>query len=110
MFQVVSGGRWEAGPRRGSYRAIVELIGYEHVSCRLWIEWLTDVQQDQSSDVAARVLVEEISGGLWSCLIDSQQQPFAGDKLIVTATQTHTLANRTFEVAVSGPGEYSVEE
>src|SRR6186713_464278 len=71
IVQVVSGGYWEAGPQHGIYRAIVENQGFEHVSSRLWLEWVAEPDNAQAAhQVVGRVEVAEIGRGSWSVHVE----------------------------------------
>ena len=40
VASVVSGGTWERGAESGSFRVVIVNRGWEHVSSRLYIEWV----------------------------------------------------------------------
>ena len=71
FVEVKTGGYWESDSARGSYRAIIENRGIEHVSSQLWIEWVADPTPTTPAQIVASVLVEEVSGGFWSLSIES---------------------------------------
>ena len=109
IVQVVSGGYWEAGPQHGIYRAIVENQGFEHVSSRLWLEWVAEPDDTQAAhQVVGRVEVAEISRGSWSAHVEPAQPPFAQGVLRVAATQTHSLEQRVFTIELGSVGKYRV--
>ena len=109
IVQVVSGGYWEAGPQHGIYRAIVENQGFEHVSSRLWLEWVAEPDNAQAAhQVVGRVEVAEIGRGSWSVHVEPTQPPFAQGTLRVAATQTHSLEERVFTIELGSVGKYRV--
>lgn len=102
---VVAGGHWEAGAVKGTYRVVAESIGFEHVSCRVWIEWVT-VPGSGPSNVAARVPFTELSNGFWACDPGGNAISLADDRLTLRTTHTYSGETRTFEVILGAPGEY----
>ena len=44
LVATLEGGHWRSGDAKGTYRVILENVGFEHVSCRVWIEWLADAR------------------------------------------------------------------
>jgi hypothetical protein len=104
IAQVASGGHWEAGAQRGAYRAIVENQGFEHVSSRLWLEWIAEPTNSQvSQQVVAKVEVAEVRG--WSVRVEFAQPP---STLRVAATNPHSLEERVFTVELGGAVKYRV--
>ena len=109
IVQVVSGGYWEAGSQHGMFRAIVENQGFEHVSSRLWLEWVAEPDDAQAANqVVTRVEVSEISRDFWSVHVEPAEPPFAQGILRVSATQTHSLEERVFTIDLGSVGEYRI--
>ena len=42
VTSVVSGGYWQRGSESGTYRAVIVQEGWEHLSSRLYIEWISE--------------------------------------------------------------------
>jgi len=115
---TISGGHWKADTRQGTYRVVVESIGFEHVSCRVWIEWMTSPESGQPARVAARVPFAEVSTGFWSCDPEGKAISLSDDTLTnstltnstltIGATHTYSQETRTFEATLGAPGEYRV--
>ena len=42
VVAVVSGGEWTSAGRSGTYRLVVVSSGYEHVTSRLYVQWVED--------------------------------------------------------------------
>ena len=54
LVATLEGGHWRSGDAKGTYRVILENVGFEHVSCRVWIEWLADARSGGAKSAAAR--------------------------------------------------------
>jgi len=55
VTSVTSGGYWSSQGRNGSYRAIVVNAGFEHVTSRVFVEWIADprTSREESTVVAS---------------------------------------------------------
>lgn len=113
---TISGGHWKADAREGTYRVVVESVGFEHVSCRVWIEWMSLPEPGQPARVAARVPFAEVSTGFWSCdpggkaIALTNNTPthsmLINSTLTIDTTHTYSREARTFEAVLGAPGEY----
>lgn len=62
---VASGGYWEANGKEGSYRVIILLEGWEHLSNRVFLQWL-EVDQEKREFVSQRIVpIPEVNEGRW---------------------------------------------
>lgn len=62
---VASGGYWEANGKEGSYRIIILLEGWEHLSNRVFLQWL-EVDQEKHDFVSQRIVpIPEVNEGRW---------------------------------------------
>lgn len=103
---TIAGGHWKADTREGTYRVVVESVGFEHVSCRVWIEWMASPESGQPARVTARVPFAEVSTGFWSCDPEGKAISLSGNTLTIGATHTYSQEARTFEASLGAPGEY----
>lgn len=107
---TLTGGHWRSGDGQGSYRVILENVGFEHVSCRVWIEWLAAAASGKKSRfgqpprVVARVPYNEISSGFWSC--DPKKVRVSGTLLTLHARHAYSGESHPFCAALGAPGEY----
>ena len=53
LVATLEGGHWRSGDAKGTYRVILS-VGFEHVSCRVWIEWLADARSGGASQASRR--------------------------------------------------------
>lgn len=109
LLGTLTGGSWHSRDGQGSYRVILENVGFEHVSCHVWIEWLTTTtsgnkQPGQPPRLVARTSYKEISSGFWSC--NSEKVGLAGATLTIHANHTYSGENRKFCAVLGAPGEY----
>lgn len=62
---VASGGYWEANGKEGSYRVIILLDGWEHLSNRVFLQWV-EVDQEKQEFHSLRIIpIPEVSEGRW---------------------------------------------
>lgn len=106
---TLTGGHWPSRDGQGSYRVILENVGFEHVSCRVWIEWLATPasgknRSGQPPRVVARVSYNEISSGFWSC--NPKKVGLAGTTLTIHANHAYSGENHKFCAVLGAPGEY----
>ena len=62
---VVTGGAWQTKKEHGRYRVVVEEGGWEHVTSRVYVEWLVEDVNERRIVVRAAALVSEL-GDKWS--------------------------------------------
>lgn len=105
---IIDGGHWQADSREGTYRIQIESVGFEHVSCRVWIEWLTTAAPGAPSQLLARVPFAEASNGMWACKQGAVDTPLQDNVLTIPAVHTYSNAPRVFKAALGNPGEYEV--
>ena len=67
ISQLVSGGYWESGARRGSYRVVELASGWEHIRRRVVVQWLLEPSSPEaSSRVVATVPLEKFAEEVYS--------------------------------------------
>src|SRR5262249_50760387 len=62
---VVTGGAWQTKKGHGRYRVVVEDGGWEHVTSRVYVEWLVEDENERRIVVGAAALISEL-GDKWS--------------------------------------------
>ncbi|WP_433851111.1 hypothetical protein [Stenotrophomonas nitritireducens] len=107
---TIEGGRWQQGAAGGTYRIVVEHVGFEHVSCRVGIAWMAAATTGRPAAVLAEVPFAELSNGFWACDADAEGVRLDGDLLAVRATHTYSGQPRTFTVRLGTPGRYRCED
>jgi hypothetical protein len=109
LLGTLTGGSWHSRDGQGSYRVIFENVGFEHVSCRVWIEWLATPASGkkppgQPPRLVARALYNEISSGFWSC--NPKRAGLAGATLTLHAQHAYSGEDHKFCAVLGAPGEY----
>ena len=111
LVATLEGGHWRSGDAKGTYRVILENVGFEHVSCRVWIEWLADARSGgaksgQPPRVVARVPYAEISNGFWSC--GPKRNGLSGVTLTIPAKHAYSGEARKFQAVLGAPGDTAI--
>jgi hypothetical protein len=105
---VKSAGRWRTAEATGVYRVIVVRGGYEHIADRLYIQWLSNANDDSSPQVMATVGVSEINDeGPFTFSHALSAEATNRLRITVNARHTYTGARRQFVFVASAPGTYA---
>ncbi|WP_447918994.1 hypothetical protein [Achromobacter aegrifaciens] len=108
-LRVVQGGRWAEGPATGTYRIVVEEVGFEHVSCRVRIQWMTSAAAGRTARLIAEQTFAEVSTSFWSCGVGKQSVVVSGNVLKLRATHAYSGEHCTFTARLGAPGRYQYE-
>jgi len=106
VSSVATGGYWEQGGKRGSYRVIVLNIGWERIRSSVWIQWIEENAAEQSLRVAATVAVSEIGNLRWSVGVPELVPSKTGTIVRLKAVETHSLRDVLFELSLGEVGRY----
>ena len=109
VARVVQGGRWTDGAATGAYRIVVEEVGFEHVSCRVRIQWIGSAADGRHAKPVAEQTFAELSTTFWSCGQGKQSVLVAGNVLKVQATHAYSGESCTFTARLGKPGRYQYE-
>jgi hypothetical protein len=105
---VKSAGRWRTAEATGVYRVIVVRVGYEHIADRLYIQWLSNANDDSSPQAMATVGVSEINdAGPFTFAHALSAEATNRLRITVNARHTYTGARRQFVFVASAPGTYA---
>ncbi len=104
--RVVQGGRWTEGAATGAYRIVMEEVGFEHVSCRVRIQWVASTAAGRPAKLVAEQAFAELSTTFWSCGQGKQSVVVAGNVLTVQATHAYSGEPCTFTAKLGKPGQY----
>jgi hypothetical protein len=108
VHSAMAGGYWSRGKVEGFFRTVVVAGGVEHVSHRLYIQWLKVNAKTQSYELIRTVNVKELNLG--HGYIFGVKTSF-GDvnsfKIDVTA-KTRGGKTRRFAITAKGDGTYSI--
>lgn len=106
---IVTAGHWQSGQQQGVYRVRLENVGFEHVSCRVWIEWLSAPAPGKPFVTIAKQPVAEASDSFWSCPNRSGTVVLNGATLQLNLVHAYSLEPRVFNVALGAPGQYQLQ-
>lgn len=106
VARVMQGGRWTDGAATGAYRIVVEEVGFEHVSCRVRIQWVASATSGRPATLVAEQTFAELSTTFWSCGQGKQSVVVAGNVLQVQATHAYSGEPCTFTAKLGKPGQY----
>ena len=109
IHHVASGGFWTAGKDEGFFRVIVIAGGVEHVSHRLFIQWLKTDAKTQRYEALRTVNVTELNLGHGHALeVHSSFGEINAFKVAVTAN-SRGGKSRHFSVTAKGNGKYAIQ-
>jgi len=106
---IVTAGHWQSGQQQGVYRVRLENVGFEHVSCRVWIEWLSAPAPGKPFATVARLSLAEASDSFWSCPNRSGTVVLSDAALQLNLVHAYSLEPRVFNVALGAPGQYQLQ-
>ncbi|HUF73382.1 MAG TPA: hypothetical protein VMR74_10835 [Gammaproteobacteria bacterium] len=107
---VVSGGYWETAELSGRYRIVVLNAGFEHVTPRVYVQWISDPTRTHDMEVMANVLVSELHPSTVSVGLPEPIYSDDGFFMRFESTNPWTLENETLVLRLGLPGEYEVAE
>lgn len=107
--RMVQGGSWTEGSLAGTYRIIVEEVGFEHVSCRVRIQWVASAAAGRPARLVAEQTFAEVSTSFWSCGLGKQSVAVSANVLKVQATHAYSGEPCTFTARLGLPGRYQYE-
>ena len=108
IYSVISGGFWTAGKDEGFFRVVVVAGGVEHVSHRLYIQWLRSDAKTQSYELIRTVNVTELNLGQGYLLdVKTSFGDFNSFKIDVTARSQRVKAKK-FAITAKGDGKYVI--
>jgi len=108
VHHVASGGFWTAGKDEGFFRAVVTAGGVEHVSHRLFIQWLRSDAKTQGYALVRTVNVTELNLGLGYVLeVKTSLGDINAFKVDVTAN-SRGGKQRRFAITAKGDGKYTI--
>jgi hypothetical protein len=104
---VASGGFWSRDGHDGSYRLVIELLGWETLYNRAFLQWIRLDPDKQEKVVERTVPIEEI-GGRWR--ISSQKFVYRGKQtiIVISAERQYPPARTTFTIVPSADFSYKI--
>ena len=107
---IVTAGHWQSGQQQGIYRVRLENVGFEHVSCRVWIEWLSTAAPAKPFVTVAKLPLAEASDGFWSCPNRSGTVALHDASLQLHLVHAYSHEPRVLNVVLGAPGHYQLQD
>ena len=108
IHQVFSGGYWSDGKVDGHYRIVVVAGGFEHVSHRVFIQWIAIDQDSHDLKIVRSVPVAEISE-LSGVVTDVRPQFKLNSPLRFTVTlEGRDGVKRKRSITATADGRYTI--
>jgi hypothetical protein len=108
IHSVMTSGFWTLGKDEGFFRVVVVAGGVEHVSHRLYIQWLRSDAKTQGYDLIRTVNVKELNLGHGFVLeVKTSSGEINSFKIDITANGRGGKVKR-FAITVKGDGKYAI--
>ncbi|MEJ2229191.1 MAG: hypothetical protein P8Y67_13395 [Alphaproteobacteria bacterium] len=108
IHNVSAGGFWTAGKNEGFFRTVVYAAGVEHVSHRLFIQWLRSDAETQNYELIRTVNVKELNLGSGYVLDVKTDFGKINAFVIDVTAKNRGGAIKRFAIIVSGDGKYTI--
>ena len=108
VSRVFSGGFWSDGKDEGHYRIVVVSDGFEHVSHRVFIQWIAIDQVNHELKIKRTIPIEEISE-LSGVVSDIRPQFKPGEPLRFTVTLTGRDGKTRRRAVTATPNGYTIK-
>ena len=107
---VVTGGAWHTKNERGRYRIVVEEGGWEHVTSRVYVEWLLEDEDERRIVLGTASLISEL-GAKWSIGQPKVTPSKNGATVELPAANAFEPDRpmRKFFIELGPPGQYQVK-
>ena len=104
---VASGGFWSKNGQDGSFRLVIQLLGWDDLYNRAFLQWIRIDPDKQETVVECTVSIKEIAGR-WR--ISSQKFVFRGKQavIVVSAKRHAPPARATFTIVPSADFSYTI--
>ena len=106
---VTSGGYWEEDDLSGVYRIVVVNQGWEHVSSKVYIQWIQEDTKNPKNTIKESLLITSVSGVNWSIGQPHLEISKSGTKCTLFGTNPYTLEESKWVVQLAGLGKYLLE-
>lgn len=108
VHSVQAGGFWNEGSKEGFFRVVVIAGGVEHVSHRLFIQWLKTDARSQTYELVRTVNVRELNLGHGHVLDVGTKFGDINDFKIKVTANSRGNPKKHFSISVKGDGKYTI--
>ncbi len=104
---VATGGYWERDNQDGSFRLVIQCVGWEELGSRAFLQWIRADHEKQETVIERTIPIKEI-GGRWR--VSSQKFVFRGKEtnIIISATRRSPPGQMTLTIVPSANFSYTV--
>ncbi|PYI90702.1 MAG: hypothetical protein DME97_16090 [Verrucomicrobia bacterium] len=104
---VASGGYWTRDKQEGSFRLVIQLVGWEELSSRAFLQWIRMDHDRQESIIERTVPIKEIDGR-WRVV--SQKFVLRGKRwdIVIAAERRVPEAKATFTITPAADFSYTI--
>ena len=107
---VVSGGMWERATGVGTFRIVVQNVGWEHTRSLVQVQWLASDEATQKVRIAAAVAVPELNEATWANIDSIRFLPGPGSRVEILYLVHGEGPQLRMVLALGAPGSYTVEK
>ena len=107
---VVSGGVWNAAPDVGTFRIVVQNLGWEHTRSRVQVQWLASDDATQKLRLASTIAVPELNEATWANVDSVRFLPGSDAKVEILYVVHGEGPQVRMVLALGAPGSYTVEK
>jgi hypothetical protein len=107
---VVSGGMWERAAVVGTFRIVVQNLGWEHTRSLVQVQWLAPDDATQKLRIAATVAVPELNEATWANVDSIRFLPGPGSRVDILYVVHGERPQLRMVLALGTPGSYTVEK
>lgn len=104
---VVSGGTWRSDTLRGSYRLFGTCDGWDHIICRVYIQWLVEDEAQMRVRLVGTRLISEVSGA-YALAAPELILSDSATSVRIHGVEPHVMVDSTWTIQLGPPRQYRV--
>jgi ribosomal protein L11 methylase PrmA len=108
VVSVVSGGYWESGGNSGTYRVVVVNSGFEHVTSRVFVEWVSEPRSARDSARVVSAVEPTLPFGQGTASLTATLKPLSQGKMQVLVSGVISTAPEqavSATITATAPGQ-----
>ena len=112
VASVVSGGYWECGEDSGTYRVVVVNSGFEHVTSRVFVEWVSEPRSGNDPAKVVSTLEPMLPFGQGIASLSATLVPLSKGKVQVLVSGVISMAPEQVvraSITATAPGVASTD-
>jgi hypothetical protein len=104
---VASGGYWSRDHHDGTYRLVIQVLGWETLYSRAFVQWITTDPDKQETVVERTVPIKEIAGR-WRISSEKFDEREKHTVIIIAAERLELPAKATFTITPGADYTYKI--